>query len=189
MSNEIIILQIMFIALGMVLFSSLFNKIFGIKLKDMKELQEKSFNMQERMRNAQELGDREMMQELQLESMTLMKTMMTKQFMPMCARCIVFMIIFAVIGFFYAPYDFWFATYFLFSLLFSFSAMGLKYAYKRVTHKEDKTKSSFRELMGIPSLNQGGTGEILQVPRPIQIKNPEEETPLEGTDSWKDRIS
>lgn len=190
MANEIIIIQIMFIALGMVLFSTLFNRLFGLKLKDMKELQEKGFNLQERMRNAQAIGDTQMMRDLQLESVTLMKTMMKKQIIPMCARCIVFIGIFAVIGIIYAPYNFWFVTYFLFSLLFSFSAMGIKYAYKKATHKEDKTKIMSKELMGILSPTQGGPGGMLQYSRPNQFNNnPENNVPPEGTDSWKDRLS
>ena len=143
MANEIIVIQIMVIALGMVIFSTLLNRIFGLKLEDMKELQTRVLNQQERMRNARALGDMQMMQELQMESTELMKIMMKKQFMPMCVRCIIFMGIFAVIGIIYAPYDFWFITYFLFSLLFSFSAMGIRYAYKKLTHKEDKTKTMY----------------------------------------------
>ena len=154
MVNAIIVLQIMFIALGMVGFSSLFNRLFGLKLKDMRGLQERGFNLQERMRNAQALGDIQMMRDLQLESVNLMKTMMKKQFIPMCARCGVFLGIFAVIGLIYAPYDYWFLTYFLFSLTFSFGFMGIKYAYRKATHKEDKTKIMSKELMGILSPTQ-----------------------------------
>ena len=190
MANEIIIIQIMFIALGMVIFSSLLNRIFGLKLKDMKELQDRVFNQQERMKNARAIGDTHMMQELQLESVALMKIMMKKQFMPMCVRCIIFMGIFAVIGLVYAPYDFWFITYFLFSLLFSFSAMGLRYAYKKVTHKEDKTKIMSREIMGILNPTQGDSGRFMQYSRPTQFNTePEENKPPEETDSWKDRLS
>ena len=189
MANEIIIIQIMFIALGMVLFSSLFNKLFGLNLKDMRELQEKGLNLQERTRSAQALGDIQLMRDLQMESVTLMKSMMKKQFVPMCARCIVFLSIFAVIGIIYAPYDFWFMTYFLFSLLFSFSAMGLKYVYKKATHKED-TKVISRELMGILSPNQRSLGGMLQYSTPNQLNNnPDDDIPLEEPDSWKDRIS
>ena len=190
MANEIIIIQIMFIALGMVAFSSLFNKLFGLNLKDMRELQEKGLNLQERTKNAQALGDMQLMRDLQSESVTLMKTMMKKQFVPMCARCIVFISIFAVIGIIYAPYEFWFLTYFLFSLLFSFSAMGIKYIYKKVTHKEDKTKTMSRELMGILTPTQRSLGGMLQYSRPTQLNNnPEDDIPIEEPNSWKDRIS
>ena len=190
MVNVIIVLQIMFIALGMVGFSSLFNKLFGLKLKDMRGLQERGFNLQERMRNAQALGDIQMMRDLQLESVNLMKTMMKKQFIPMCARCGVFLGIFAVIGLIYAPYDYWFLTYFLFSLTFSFGFMGIKYAYRKATHKEDKTKIMSKELMGILSPTQGGLGGMLQHTRPTQFNNdPEDNIPEEKPDSWKDRIS
>jgi len=190
MTNEIIVIQIMFIALGMVIFSTFLNRIFGLKLEKMKELQERVLNHQERMRNARALGDMQMMQELQMESVALMKTMMKKQFLPMCVRCIVFIGIFAVIGLIYAPYDFWFITYFLFSLLFSFSAMGIRYAYKKVTHKEDNTRSMSRELMGILSPTQGDSGRFLQYSRPPQLNtDPEDDVPQEGADSWKDRLS
>jgi len=190
MTNEIIIIQIMFIALGMVLFSSLLNRIFGLKLEDMKELREKGFNLQERMSNAQALGDIQMMRDLQLESVALMKTMMKKQLIPMCVRCIIFIGIFAVIGVIYAPYDFWFLTYFLFSLLFSFSAMGIRYAYKKVTHKEDKTKLMSKELLGILNPSQGASGGIMQYPRSPQLNNDTEDNlSPERDDSWKDRLS
>lgn len=180
----------MFIALGMVLFSSLLNRIFGLKLEDMKELREKGFNLQERMSNAQALGDIQMMRDLQLESVALMKTMMKKQLIPMCVRCIIFIGIFAVIGVIYAPYDFWFLTYFLFSLLFSFSAMGIRYAYKKVTHKEDKTKLMSKELLGILNPSQGASGGIMQYPRSPQLNNDTEDNlSPERDDSWKDRLS
>ena len=190
MANEIIVIQIMFIALGMVIFSTFLNRIFGLKLEDMKQLQERLLNHQERMRNAQALGDMQMMQELQMESAALMKTMLKKQFLPMCVRCIIFIGIFALIGFIYAPYDFWFITYFLFSLLFSFSAMGIRYAYKKLTHKDDKTKSMSRELMGMLSPTQGDSGRFLQLSRPPQLNTDSEDSMQhEGTDSWKDRLS
>ena len=190
MANEIIVIQIMFIALGMVIFSTLLNRIFGLKIADMKELQERVFNHQERMRNAQALGDMQMMRELQMEAVALMKTMMKKQFLPMGVRCIIFIGIFALIGLIYAPYDFWFITYFLFSLLFSFSAMGIRYAYKKVTQKEDNTRSMSRELMGMLSPAQGDSGRFLQYSRPPQLNtDSEDKVPNEGTDSWKDRLS
>ena len=190
MANEIIVLQIMFIALGMVLFSAFFNKLFGLKLEDMKELQERGFNLQERMRNAQALGDSQMMADLQSESIELMKIMMKKQLLPMSARCIVFMVIFFVLGIFYAPYDFWYLTYFLFSLLFSFSAMGIKYAYKRITNKEDKTKSMARELKEMFIPNRGETQSLLHYSDSIPYRNnPENAPPRENHDSWKDRLS
>lgn len=190
MANEIIVIQIMFIALGMVIFSTLLNRIFGVKFKDMKEIQDRVFNNQERMRNARALGDTHMMQELQMESVVLMKSMMKKQFIPMCVRCIIFMGIFAVIGFIYAPYDFWFMTYFLFSLLFSFSAMGIRYAYKKMAHKEDKTKIMSREIMGMLNPTQGDSGRFLQYSKPDQLNtDPEDNKSPEGNDSWKDRLS
>jgi len=190
MANEIIVIQIMFIALGMVIFSTLLNRIFGLKLADMKQLQERIFNHQERMRNAQAIGDMQIMRELQMESVALMKTMMKKQFLPMCLRCVIFIGIFAVIGLIYAPYEFWFITYFLFSLLFSFSAMGIRYAYKKLMHKEDNTRSMSRELMGMLNPTQEDSGRFLQYSRPPQLNTDlEDNLPHEGTDSWKDRLS
>jgi len=67
--------------------------------------------------------------------------------------------------------------------------MGIKYAYKKVTHKEDEKKIMSQELMGILSPTQGGPGKMFQISRPNQFNNnTEENIPSENADSWKDRL-
>ncbi|GAH43684.1 unnamed protein product, partial [marine sediment metagenome] len=102
MANEEIIIQIMFITIAMVGLSELLNRIFGLNMDAAREIREKSKNLQERMRTARSIGDRQEMLELQQESMELSKQMLKKQMIPSCVRCAIFMGIFAVIGGLYA---------------------------------------------------------------------------------------
>ncbi|TFG03112.1 MAG: DUF106 domain-containing protein [Promethearchaeota archaeon] len=130
-TNVAVILQILFITLGMVVFGLVLNKILGINPDAAKEIQEEAKNLQNQMRTAQALGDYQMMRQLQRESMQLTRQMMTKQFLPQCLRLILFLVIFYVIGFIYADYSSgllpftifgdngWFSVYLIFSIAFS----------------------------------------------------------------------
>ena len=114
------------ISLGLIL-----NKILGINPDVAKHIQEEAKTLQDRMRTAQTLGDFQMMRQLQQESMQLTRQMMTKQFLPQCLRLILFLVIYAIIGFIYAEYntgllpfkifnnDGWFSVYLIFSIAFS----------------------------------------------------------------------
>ena len=133
MSNGIIIIQIMFIAIGMLILGMILNYVLGLRKENMSEMRKKALNLQERMRNAQLLNDYQLMAQTQQESVQFMKLMMKKQFVPICIRCIIFWGIFAVLGFIYSDYwggllpipilifgNGWVAIYFLFSIGFSF---------------------------------------------------------------------
>ena len=199
MSDLDIIVQIMFIALGMVFLSFILNKIFGLKRQDMKEIRNNGLNLQQRMKNAQIMGDPEMMRQLQIETSQLMKVMLKKQLIPMGVRCVIFLGIFSIIGLIYAPYEYWFITYFLFSLTFSLLSYGLGKLYKKLTGKEDKSKNFAKELMGLISpgsselegFDQYFKPDSLQTqyqPSLHQQPNNTVNQSSEKTDSWKDRI-
>ncbi|TFF87770.1 MAG: DUF106 domain-containing protein [Promethearchaeota archaeon] len=171
MTAEEIILQIFLITIGITLFSLLLNKLLGLNPEKMKELREKALNLQERMQNAQAIGDPGLMQSLQMESMQLMKDMMKKQLLPMCIRCGIFIGILAFLNFIYADYatgllpfpilffgDGWFAIYFLFAIAFSLIIYASKKLYYKITGKQSKRQSFAKELMGSQSPLTGGMG-------------------------------
>lgn len=211
MANEEIIIQIMFITIGMVGLSELLNRILGINMGAARELREKSQNLQERMRTARLTGNPQEMIELQQESMELTKLMMKKQMIPSCVRCFIFIGIFAVIGVVYANYaegllpfpilffgSGWFAIYFLFSIAFSLIIYGFKRLYRKLTGKEIKRERASGGMLGGLSPQTGDQDQYLQLTRSIANESiqrgvyediQEKEIDKEPeVDSWKDRI-
>ena len=210
MANIEVIIQIMFISLAMVGFSTVLNKIMGLNMDAAREIREKSKNLQERMRTVRLTGDVQQMAELQQESMILTKLMMRKQMIPSCVRCIIFMGIFAVIGFVYVDYadglfpfpilifgSGWFAAYFLFSIGFSLVLYLIKRLYRKLTGKEDMRKMKSREILGMFSSQSGNQQGNFQLTRQIPDSLPrdynseleqEESGEQPESDSWKDRI-
>jgi hypothetical protein len=194
--NEFIILQIFFITLGMVVFSMLLNKIMGINPKSAKEFREKAQNLQERMKNAQLVSDRQQFSRLQQESMQLTKEMMKKQLLPSCLRCIVFWVIFAIIGIFYNPFgallpfpllffgDGWVAVYFLFSIGLTLIIYLARWGYRKITGKVDSRKSDVTEVRNILSRSSTETQEIFQ----LDSHKDDLGTNRTRGDSWKERI-
>lgn len=204
MSNAIIIIQIMFITIGMIALGMFLNYILGLRKEVLREMRQKALNLQERMRNAQLSGDPQMMIQLQKESTQFMKLMMKKQLVPMCLRCLVFIGIFAILGIFYSPYegllpfpllffgDGWIAIYIIFSISFSLLIYGVKKIYKKVIGKETKTQSSFREIMSIISptyQSQEPRFQISSSPQ-YQLNDSEGKNGISPArkDSWKERI-
>ena len=190
-----IIFELMYISLGLSIFGLILNKILGLKSSVMKEIRNDAKNLQERLKQAQILGDPRIMQELQAETMHLMKQMLKKQFLPMGIRCIIFLGIFFVLSFYYGGYEYWYWVYFLWSLGFSLSVFGLTKAYKKVTGKEEEKKSLAKEIAA--SLGQRSSYFISNVSsietQDSQIddqtsKNDEENQEPEESDSWKDRL-
>ena len=102
MSKAIIILQILLITIGMIIFRMVLNRILGLRKERMHEFKEKALNLQERIKNAQALGDIRLMAQLQRETMQLTRQIMVKQFIPMCMSCIIFLGIFIFLSFIYA---------------------------------------------------------------------------------------
>lgn len=200
MSNALMILIILFITIGMTIFSMLFNKILGLKKEEMKNLREQALKLRERMRNAQVLGDPQLLIQIQRETMQLTNQMMKKQLLPMCLRCFIFIGIFTTLSFILADYDSgllpfplwifgsgWFAIYFIFSITFSLIIFGIKKLYKRFVQKETKSKSYLREIMGILSITQKTSGISYQLSDPTQSQTTSQ-TSSETVESWKDRI-
>ena len=194
------------IILGMVL-----NKILGTSRGKITEFKEKALNIQERMRTAQAVGDIRMLSQLQRETMQFTKQIMVKQLVPLCLRCVIFIVIFGILGIVYANYSSgllpvpilifgtgWVAVYFLFSISFSLIIFGVKRLYKKIT---DQTTSSqqknLREVLEIISPTQRNSRMSFQVSEtaPSRVttidanmaSNTEEEY-QEKSDSWKDRI-
>lgn len=182
--------------IGMIALGMIFNKIMGINPEVAKEFRDKATNLQERMRTAQMMADGQQMMKLQKESMQLTKQMMKKQLVPTCIRCVIFLVIFAILGIVYAEYSSgllpfpilifgngWVALYFLFSIGFSLLIWGSKKLYKKITGKEDKGKT--RDILNILSPMSDG----FQTYRPSttsSINTSSED--LERSDSWKDKI-
>jgi len=200
MSNALIILQIMLITIGMIILGMILNKVLGLSKEKMTEFKERASNLQERIRNAQVVGDIQMMAHLQRETMQFTKQIMLKQFVPLCLRCFFFIGIFAVLGFIYADYgsgllpfpllifgNGWVAIYFIFSISFSLIIFGIKKLYKRITGKGISTQSHFREIMQLVSPTQQTSGISFQVSDAVPSSK-EEENSSERTDSWKERI-
>ena len=190
-----IIFELMYISLGLVIFGLILNKILGLKSSVMKEIRNDAKNLKERLKQAQILGDPRIMQELQAETMQLMKQMLKKQFLPMGIRCIIFLGIFFVLSCYYGGYEYWYWVYFLWSLSFSLSVFGLTKAYKKVTGKEEEKKSLAKEIAA--SLGQRSSYFISNVSsvktQDSQIddhasKSDEENQESEESDAWKDRL-
>ncbi|MFW9880926.1 MAG: EMC3/TMCO1 family protein [Candidatus Thorarchaeota archaeon] len=191
MSNLAVILQILFITLGMIVIGMILNYILGLKKENLKDMRKKALNLRERMKNAQVLEDYQSMAQLQRESMQFMKLMMRKQLVPMCIRCLIFIGIFVILGFVYADYSSgllpfpilifgsgWLAMYLIFSLYFSL----IIYVVKKLIGAKGKTQESFREIMEIVSPTRQRTEGALYSTSAIQ------DDELTRLDSWKKRI-
>jgi len=184
----------------MFIFGIVLNRILGISKETINEFREKALNLQERMRNAQVIGDAQLMVQLQRETMHLTKQIMLKQFIPLCLRCSIFIGIFAILSFIYTDYDSgllpfpllffgsgWFALYFLFSISVSLIAYGVKRLYKKLTGKDIRTQKDLRELMQIMSPAPQRSGFSLPLTGDTS-RGVQEEDQLKEKDSWKKRI-
>ena len=200
MSNAVIILQIMLVTIGMIILGMILNKVLGLSKEKITEFKERASNLQERMRNAQVIGDIQMMARLQRETMQFTKQIIIKQFVPLCLRCFIFIGVFAVLGVIYKDYGKdllpfpllifgtgWVAIYFIFSISFSLLIFGIKKLYKRVTGKDISTQNNLREIMQLVSPTQQTSGISYQVSGAVPSSK-EEENSSEKTDSWKERI-
>lgn len=204
MSKAIIILQILLITIGMIIFRMVLNRILGLRKERMHEFKEKALNLQERIKNAQALGDIRLMAQLQRETMQLTRQIMVKQFIPMCMSCIIFLGIFIFLSFIYAeagknllPFNIfilgrgWVAVYFLFSIGFSLIIFGLKKLYRRITGKNVSKQSNLREIIGIISPPQPLSGISYGLSDTLPTRMGDHSMKQEETkskDSWKDRI-
>lgn len=199
MSDAFIIIQIMLITIGVVILGMILNKLLGLSKDKISEFKEQAQNLQERMKNAQVLADRQMMIQVQRETMQFTKSIMIKQFVPLCLRCLIFIGIFAVLGFIYAEYDKgllpfpllifgtgWVAIYFIFSISFSLIIYGMKKLYKRITGKQVSSQGHLREIMELVSPTQQSSGISFQVSNTVPPNTDEDSS--ERSDSWKDRI-
>ncbi|MFX1259758.1 MAG: hypothetical protein ACFFC9_00935 [Promethearchaeota archaeon] len=191
-----IIISIMLMTIGMIALGLIFNKIMGINPEIAKEFRDKATNLQERMKTAQMMGDGRQMMELQKESMQLTKQMMKKQLLPSCIRCIIFLIIFAILGIVYAEYasgllpfpilifgDGWVALYFLFSIGFTLLIWATKKLYRKVTGKGGKGKT--RDILNMLSPISDGY-QTYHSTTPSTINS--DSGVVKPSDSWKDKI-
>ncbi|MFX1311834.1 MAG: hypothetical protein ACFFHD_04355 [Promethearchaeota archaeon] len=200
MSNAAVILQILFITIGMFVLGLVLNRILGLRKETIREFREKALNLKDRMRNAQVLGDAQLMLQLQQETLQFTKQIMLKQIIPLCLRCSIFIGVIAVLGFIYNDYDKgllpfpilifgsgWLALYFLFSISLSLIAYGGRRLYKKLTGKEIRTQKDLRDLIQLISPTPQRSGFSLPITGnssgSIQEKNQPEEK-----DGWKERI-
>ncbi|MFX1490131.1 MAG: hypothetical protein ACFFBI_13340 [Promethearchaeota archaeon] len=205
MSNVAVILQILVITIGMIGLGMVLNMILGLRKEKMREFRQKALNIRERMKNAQAIGDVQMMLQLQRETMQFSKQMMMKQLVPLCLRCVVFIGIFTILSFIYGPYSTgllpfqipllgsgWVALYFLFSIGISILIFGIKALYKKLTGKPIRSQNNLREIMQLISSSEPSTGSSFQLPPEYKARSEtsyvDNEQTSEGSDSWKDRI-
>lgn len=207
MSNVVIIIQILFVTISMIVLGMGLNYILGLRKEALREMRKKAKNLQERIRNAQLLGDYQLMAQTQQESLQFMKLMMKKQFIPLCLRCVIFISIFGVLGIIYSGYkkgllpfpllifgNGWIAIYIIFSISFSLIIYGVKRIYRKITGKGTKTQSYLKEIMGIISSPQQSNELPFQISsntqndyRDVNVGRTNEDL-LPRKDSWKDRI-
>ena len=210
MSNVVIIIQILFVTLGMIVLGMGLNYILGLRKEALREMRKKARNLQERIKNAQLIGDYQLMAQTQQESLQFMKLMMKKQFIPLCLRCVIFISIFAVLGFIYSDYNSgllpfpllifgsgWVAIYIIFSISISLIIYGVKRLYRKITGKGTKAQSYLKEIMGIISSPQQSNELPFQISsntqnhmndyRDVNVGRTNEDL-LPRKDSWKDRI-
>ena len=193
-----IIYELMFISFALVLFGLLLNKLLGVKPSKMKEIRDKAKNLRERVRQAEILGDTVLLQQLQVETMSLMREMLKKQLVPMCIRCVIFLGIFIILSMVYGQYEFWFWIYFLFSFSFSMVALGLRYGYKKLRKKEDKRKSFAKEIMELVYPKSqiqtagftltGHTDAEFQTPSTSEDTADQSSEEQKPADAWKDKL-
>ncbi len=209
-----VILQLMFISIGMVIVGKVLNKILGLNKENMIDLKDKAQNLQERLKNAQSIGDIQMMTQLQRETMSFMKKLVKKQAIPLCVRCSIFLTVFIILSLIYRDYgsgllpfpipllgEGWFAIYFLFSLGFALLIYGIKKLYQKLTGKETKSQNQLKNIMKIISPAQQSTGfssqfgptmsNESQYQLNIQNSSFSEEENQQSSDevkSWKERI-
>ena len=190
----------MLITIGMIILGMILNKVLGLSKEKITEFKERASNLQERIRNAQVIGDIQMMARLQRETMQFTKQIIVKQFVPLCLRCFIFIGVFAVLLFIYADYasgllpfpllifgNGWVALYFIFSISFSLTIFGIKKLYKRITGKDISSQNHLREIMQLVSPTQQTSGISFQVLDAVPSSKVEENS-SERTDSWKERI-
>ncbi|NVM37487.1 MAG: hypothetical protein HWN81_17965 [Candidatus Lokiarchaeota archaeon] len=210
MSNVAIIVQILFITIGMIVLGMVLNFVLGLRKEALSEMRKKALNLQERIKNAQQLGDYQLMVQTQQESIQFMKQMMKKQFIPLCIRCVFFLGIFAVLGFIYSDYNSgllpfpllifgsgWIAFYIIFSFSISLILYGVKRLYKKITGKGTKTQSYLKEIMGLISPTQQNNELPFQISYNTEyqgndygdgnIKRRNDDL-SSRKDSWKERI-
>jgi len=197
MVNEIVILQIVLITV-IVYFSRLvFNKIFGQSSSERRELINKTKDIQNRLNQA--MGDAEEFKRLQDEYMGLMKQMMIKQMIPMCACCIIFWVLWVILGIIYVDYskellpfpvlffgDGWIGLY----ILTSFSLFGISYLIRYIYRKIKGIEST--SLWHVQSKSQSS---LFAIPTRSQLKEVSEKPDDEyiedekmRKDAWKDKI-
>jgi uncharacterized membrane protein (DUF106 family) len=188
MSDIIVLVQIVFITLGMIALGMVLNHFLGLTKEVIYDMRKKALNFRERMKNAQLIGDYDQLVQIQQESTQFMKLIMKKQMIPLCLRCIIFIVIFMVLGLIYAPYDQgllpfpilifgsgWIAVYLIFSIYFSLFIWGVK----KLTGMGTKTQSSVKEIMAIVSPQQEAG---------LSSYKPPDISDIPRKDSWKDRI-
>jgi uncharacterized membrane protein (DUF106 family) len=187
-SELFVVIQIMFITLGMITLGVVLNHFLGLTKDTLQDLRNRATHFRERMKNAQLMGDYQQLVQIQQESTQFMKLMMKKQMIPLCLRCIVFIGIFMVLGLIYADYasgllpfpllifgSGWVAIYLIFSVFFSFFI----WLVRRLTGMGGKTQTKVKEIMGMVSPQQNvGLSSYVSSNAPDEPRK----------DSWKERL-
>jgi hypothetical protein len=123
-------LEMFLFIIGMLLFSQLFNKFFGIKASDQMATQEHIRELQQELLENQD--DPNELMRLQGEMAQIMRKMMSKTILPMCIRCVIFWGIFWILGIRFAGVNFIGGGYFPFYIVVSIGISIAMYYIKRL---------------------------------------------------------
>jgi len=137
-------LNVFIVSLVMMIISILFSKKFGLPIQQQVEIQQKLRDLQEEMKLAQ--GDIYKMQEIQKQSIELMRIITKKQLLPMCIRTITFFGVYFVMSSFYIGVVFdknplpifgygFFSLYFLYSIGLSLINLLINFLIKKIRKK------------------------------------------------------
>ena len=160
-----VVWQIVAISLAMVALSQLFRWKFSLSRSEQAHFQEQVQSLQDEAKLAQARGDQQRLTEIQQEMMDFSRDLMKKQFIPMCGRTIVFLVIFWILSSVYGKYDFsgilgglgWFWLYFLISLGANLIIGAIRKAIKKSRGVEDEqpVMDNIKALQRNLSVNQG----------------------------------
>ena len=142
--------QISLITVFMVFLSQLFQKKFALSQESQMSMQADITDLQDQMKNAK--GDMQQMEQLNAEMMLIMKNMSKKQLIPMLARSMLFIGLFAILGWIYGDYkegllpfkvlfgDGYIGLYITLSMVLSLGIVLIKLGIKKLNPEKDQKK-------------------------------------------------
>ena len=168
--------------IGMIIFSQLFNRFFGLKASNQMQSQEKIRELQQELLENQD--DPNELMRLQGEMGQIMKETMKKTLLPSCIRCAIFMGVFSILGFMYGNVDFmgvgsgYFMFYFLVSIGISLAIYFIKRMFKNIGPQKEEPfvdvaramRSPIIGLSKLESISQERKEDIMIMKRELEEK-------------------